>query len=60
MTFLKSFLICTFTDPNLAEKITNLVKIILKIKLHRVPGVLFFQVWQVVASLSKWGNPHIM
>ena len=26
MTFLKLFLICTFIDPNLAEKITNLAE----------------------------------
>ena len=45
MTFLKLFLICTFKDPNLAEKLTNLAENLKKVELHGVHGVCFFQVW---------------
>ena len=44
MTFLKLFVICTFKDPNLAKKITNLAEYLLKVELHGVHGVGFFLV----------------
>ena len=45
MTFLKLFLICTFKDPNLAEKFKKIDrKSFKKIELHGVHGVRFFQV----------------
>ena len=51
MTFLKVFLICTFKDPNLVEKLTNLAENLLKVELHRVHRVSFFPVCFVVYFL---------
>ena len=34
MIFLKLFLICTFKDPKLAEHLTNLADVFLRIKVH--------------------------
>ena len=42
MTFFKIFLICTFKDPNLVEKLTNLAEHLKKkVELHGVHGFFF-------------------
>ena len=52
MTFLKLFLICTFRDSNLAEKLTNLAEnLFFKVELRGVLGVRFFQFWSNLSIL---------
>ena len=54
MIFLKVFLTCTFKDPNLAEKFTNLAEnLFKKVDLHWVQGVCFFKVWLSRKSLTS-------
>ena len=42
MTFLKSFILCMFKEPNLAIKRTNLAEFFFKVELCGVCGVHFF------------------